>query len=71
MIPSIRHIKQHRPIPVMRLLTLCFLCAASQSMTEYVVPHPRHAQKSVKEAVTEAFDDLARTPNTLGVCMPF
>ena len=30
-------------------------------MTEYVVPHPRHAEKSVHEAVTEVFDGLART----------
>ena len=30
-------------------------------MSEYVVPHPRHAEKSVKEAVTEVFEGLART----------
>ena len=30
-------------------------------MTQYVVPHPRHAEKSVHEAVTEVFDGLART----------
>ena len=30
-------------------------------MTEYVVLDPRHAEESVKEAVTEVFDGITRT----------
>ena len=34
-------------------------------MTEYVVPHPRHAEDSVHEQVTDVFDGLARTERDL------
>ncbi len=34
-------------------------------MTDYVVPHPKHAEKSVHEAVTEVFDGLAKTERDL------
>ncbi len=34
-------------------------------MTEYVVPHPRHAEKIVHEQVREVFDGLARTEREL------
>ena len=52
------------------LLVLCLiavLCfgAGCQTMTEYVVPHPRHAEGSVHEQVTEVFDGLARTERDL------
>ena len=53
--------KHCRPVPVICLLALGLLCAACQTVTEHVVPHPKHAGKSVKEAVTEVFDGLART----------
>ena len=53
--------KRHHPFRVVCLLALCLLCAACQTMTEYLVPHPKHAEESVKEAVTEVFDGLART----------
>ena len=51
-------------------LALCLsavLClgAGCQTMTEYVVPHPRHAEVSVHEQVTEVFDCLARTERDL------
>ena len=53
-----------------RLLVLCLsavLClgAGCQTMTEYVVPHPRHAEDSVHEQVTDVFDGLARTERDL------
>ena len=32
----------------------------ARTMTEYVVPHPSHAETSVHEAVTDVFDGLAR-----------
>ena len=53
-----------------RLLTLCLpavLClgAGCQTITEHVVPHPRHAERSVHEQVTELFDGLARTERDL------
>ena len=53
-----------------RLLGLCLsavLClgAGCQTMTEYVVPHPRHAAPSVQEQVTDVFDGLARTERDL------
>ena len=53
-----------------RLLVLCLsaaLClgAGCQTMTEYVVPHPRHAETSVQEQVTDLFDGLARTERDL------
>ena len=53
--------RQHRPFPVACLLAVCLLFSACQTMTGYIVPHPRHAEKSAKEAVTEVFDGLART----------
>ena len=34
-------------------------------MTEYVVPHPRHAEGSLHEQVTDVFDGLARTERDL------
>ena len=34
-------------------------------MTEYVVPHPRHADPSVNEQVAEVLDGLARTESDL------
>ena len=48
-------------LAILCLLATCCLLAACQTMTEYVVPHPKHAEKSVKEAVTEVFQGLART----------
>ena len=43
------------------LAAACSLLAACQTMTEHVIPHPRHAEKSVHEAVSEVFGGLART----------
>ena len=34
-------------------------------MTDYVVPHPKHAEKSVHERVAEVFDGLARVERDL------
>lgn len=53
--------RQHRPFPVLCLLAVGLLFSACQTMTEHIVPHPRHAEKSVKETVTDVFDGLART----------
>ena len=52
--------RQHPPFLVPCLLAVSFLCAACQKATEYVVPHPRHAEKSVKKVVTDVFEGLAR-----------
>ena len=53
-----------------RLAALCLsavLCisAGCQTIAEQVIPHPRHAEKSVHEQVTEVFDGLARTERDL------
>ena len=34
-------------------------------MTEHVIPHPRHAEKDLHEAIAEVFDGLARTERDL------
>ena len=47
------------------LAAACSLLAACQTMTEHVIPHPRHAEKSVHEAVSEVFDGLSRTQRDL------
>lgn len=52
------------------LLVLCLsaavcVSAGCQTMTEYVVPHPRHAEKDLHEAIAEVFDGLARTERDL------
>ena len=57
--------KSEHPILILCLSAACCLCAACQTVTEYVVPHPRHAEKSVEEAVAEVFDGLARTQRDL------
>ena len=41
------------------------MSAGCQTIAEHVVPHPKHAEKSVHEAVTEVFDGLARTERDL------
>ena len=43
------------------LSAVCGLLAACQTVTEHVIPHSRHAGKSVLEVVSEVFDRLART----------
>ena len=53
-----------------RLLGSCLsavvcLGAGCQTITEHVIPHPRHAEKSVHEQVSEVFDGLARTERGL------
>ena len=56
--------RNHRLLLPCVLAVVCNL-AGCQTITEYVVPHPRHAEKSVHEAVTEVFDGLARTERDL------
>lgn len=53
--------KPDRPFSIPCLLAVCCLLAACQTMTEHVVPDPKHAEKSVQEAVADVFDGLART----------
>ena len=53
--------KRTHPLPVLCALALCCLLVACQTVTEYVIPHPKHAEKGAHEAVTDFFDGLART----------
>ena len=48
------------------LAMACGILSACQTMTEHVVPHPRHAEKSVHEVVSGVFDGLARTERDIG-----
>ena len=50
---------------VLYLSAVLFSSAGCQTMTEYVVPHPRHAEESVHEQVTDVFDGIARTERDL------
>ncbi len=57
-------------IPNCWLVVLCLsavalVCAGCQTLTEYVVPHPRHAEGTVHEQVTEVLGGLARTERDL------
>ena len=52
------------------LVTLClsavlYLGAGCRTVTEHVVPHPKHAENSVREQVTEVLDGLERTERDL------
>ena len=57
--------KRSNWLAVLCLSAILCLGAGCQTMTEYVVPHPRHAEESVNEQVTEVFDGLARTERDL------
>ena len=57
--------KHNNWLAVLCLSAVLFLVAGCQTMTEYVVPHPRHAETSVHEQVTDVFDGLARTERDL------
>ncbi len=57
--------KRNPWLPALCLSAVSCLGAGCQTIAEYVVPHPRHAEKSVHEAVTEVFDGLARTERDL------
>ena len=63
-----RHVdvmKPAHPLLFLFLSAVCGLLVGCQTMTEHVVPHPRHAESSVLDAVTEVFDGLARTQKDL------
>ena len=64
-IQSSAHVTRNAWLQAVCLLAVFCLGAGCQTMTEYIVPHPRHAEKSVHEAVTEVFDGLARTERDL------
>ena len=57
--------KRNHRLLVLSLTAVLSLGAGCKAVTEHVVPHPRHAEKSVHEAVTEVFDGLARTERDL------
>ena len=57
--------KRNHWLPILCLSAVLFLGAGCQMMTEYVVPHPRHAEPNVHEQVTDVFDGLARTERDL------
>lgn len=57
--------KQNHRLLVLSLSAVLFLGAGCKAVTEHVVPHPKHAEKSVHEAVTEVFEGLARTERDL------
>ena len=57
--------KQNHPLLALCLSAVLCLGAGCQTMTEYVVPHPRHADGSVHEQMTEVLDGLARTERDL------
>lgn len=57
--------KRNRRLPALCLSVVLCMSAGCQTIAEHVVPHPKHAEKSVHEAVTEVFDGLARTERDL------
>lgn len=57
--------KRNHWLPALCLSAVAFICAGCQTINEYVVPHPRHAEKIVHEQVKEVFDGLARTERDL------
>ena len=57
--------KRNRRLPIFCLAAVLCLASGCQTITEHVVPHPRHAEKSVHEQVSEVFDGLARTERDL------
>ena len=57
--------KRIRRLPALCLSAVACISAGCETMTEYVVPHPKHAEKSVHEQVTEVFGGLARTERDL------
>ena len=57
--------KRNHRLLVLSLTGVLSLGAGCEAVTEHVVPHPRHAEKSVHEAVTEVFGGLARTERDL------
>ena len=57
--------KRNHRLPALCLSAVLCISAGCETMNEYVVPHPRHAEKSVHEQVTEVFDGLARTERDL------
>lgn len=57
--------KRNHRLPALCLSAVLGLGAGCQTITEHVIPHPKHAEKSVHEQVTEVFDGLARAERDL------
>ena len=57
--------KQNHRLPVLCLSAVLFVGAGCRTITEHIVPHPKHAEKIVHEQVKEVFDGLARTERDL------
>ena len=57
--------KRNHWLPVLCLSAVVWLGAGCETMTEYVVPHPRHAETGVHEQVADVFEGLARTERDL------
>ena len=64
-VPTGARVKRNRRLLALCLSAVLFLGAGCETITEHVVPHPKHAEKSVQEAIAEVFDGLARTERDL------
>lgn len=53
--------KRNRRLPILCLAAVLCLGTGCHTLTELVIPHPRHTEKSVHERLAEVFDGLART----------
>ena len=62
---TLSSVKWPRWLPALCLSAVALACAGCQTLTEYVVPHPRHAEGTVHEQVTEVLGGLARTERDL------
>ena len=57
--------KWNHRLPALCLSAILCVGVGCQTITEHVIPHPKHAEKIVHEQVTEVFDGLARTERDL------
>ena len=64
-VPTGARVKRNRRLLALSLSAVLSLGAGCETITEHVVPHPKHAEKSVQEAIAEVFDGLARTERDL------
>ena len=62
---QVKQVKRNHRRAAPCVLATFGLVAGCQTVTEYVVPHPKHAEQSVHEAITEVFDGLERTERDL------
>ena len=64
-LPPGARVKRIPRLQVLCLSAVLCLGASCKTMTDYVIPHPKHAEKIVQEQVADVFDGLARTERDL------